>query len=273
MTEAAVRRSAVGRPRANPVVGTGVDPRGEILNAAARLFTSVGFSAATTHQIAAAVGLRQASLFHHFAKKEDILAALLNQTVEPSLRYAERLAAANLPADVAIYLLVLNDLSHYCSGAGNLGSLQIQPEARRERFADFWAKRAQLRDIYQAIITRGQAEGVFAVENVCLATTIVFGLVEGTATWFEQDGDGTPATVFNKIAQFALRGLLPEATSPESDRAATLRGRQIDEAKRALVDPEPGALDPEPAALGPEPAALNPERGAPGPEPGAPGPR
>jgi AcrR family transcriptional regulator len=243
MTKAAVRKSAVGRPRANPVVGTGVDPRGEILAAAARLFTSVGFAAATTHQIAAAVGLRQASLFHHFARKEDILAALLNQTVEPSLRYAERLAAADLPADVAIYLLVLNDLSHYCSGAGNLGALQIQPEARRERFGEFWEKRELLRDIYRDIIARGQAEGVFEVTNVSLATTIVFGLVEGTATWFEQDGDDPPATVFNMIAQFALRGLLPEAAGPESDQAAA-RARRIEEAKRALVDPEPSALSP-----------------------------
>ncbi|HEY7145456.1 MAG TPA: TetR/AcrR family transcriptional regulator [Streptosporangiaceae bacterium] len=244
MTKTAARRSAVGRPRANPVVGTGVDPRGEILSAAARLFTSVGFAAATTHQIAAAVGLRQASLFHHFARKEDILAALLDQTVEPSLRYAERLAAAGLPADVAIYLLVRSDLGHYCSGAGNLGSLQIQPEARRERFADFWAKRDQLRDIYQDIIARGQAVGVFAVTDLTLATNIVFGLVEATATWFRQDGDAAPDTVFDKIAQFALRGLLPEATSPESDRAAEQRARTIAAARASLVDPEPGALAP-----------------------------
>jgi AcrR family transcriptional regulator len=238
MAKAAVRKSAVGRPRANPVVGTGIDPRSEILSAAARLFTSVGFAAATTHQIAKAVGLRQASLFHHFAKKEDVLAALLNQTVEPSLRYAEHLAAADLPADVSIHLLVLNDLSHYCSGTGNLGSLQLQPEARRERFADFWQKRARLREIYRDIIARGQAEGVFAVKNIDLATSIIFGLVEGTATWFEHDdGDnGSPDYVFDMIAQFALRGLLPEATTPESERAAGLRARQIEDAKQALAE-------------------------------------
>jgi AcrR family transcriptional regulator len=242
MVKAAARKSAVGRPRANPVVGTGVDPRAEILSAAARLFTSIGFAAATTHDIAAAVGLRQASLFHHFAKKEDILAALLDQTVDPSLRYAHRLAAADLPADVAIYLLVLNDLSHYCSGTGNLGALQIQPEARRERFSDFWAKRDQLRDIYRDIIVRGQAEGVFDVTDASLATTIVFGLVEGTATWYGQDVGHAPEPVFNAIAQFALRGLLPEAASPESDQAAAARADRIAAARREFSDPEPGAL-------------------------------
>jgi hypothetical protein len=131
---------------------------------------------------------------------------------------------------------VLNDLSHYCSGAGNLGALQLQPEARRERFADFWQKRARLREVYRDIITRGQAEGVFAVKNIDLATSIVFGLVEGTATWFEQGGDNSsPGNVFDMIAQFALRGLLPEASTPESERAAGLRARQIEEAKLALA--------------------------------------
>jgi AcrR family transcriptional regulator len=251
MGKAAVRKSAVGRPRASPVVGTGIDPRSEILNAAARLFTSVGFAAATTHQIAKAVGLRQASLFHHFAKKEDILAALLNQTVEPSLRYAEQLAGAGLPADVSIHLLVLNDLSHYCSLTGNLGSLQLQPEARRERFEDFWQKRARLRGVYRDIIARGQAEGVFAVNNIDLATSIIFGLVEGTATWFGQDDDdSSPASVFELIAQFALRGLLPEATTPESERAASLRALRIEDAKKAFIEPEALGTRSQPASIG-----------------------
>lgn len=220
MTKVAGQRSTVGRPRANPVAGTGVDPRAEILDAAARLFTSVGFATASTQQIAAAVGLRQASLFHHFAKKEDILAALLDQTVEPSLRYAQRLVSADVAADVAIYLLVLNDLGHYCRAPGNLGSLQIQPEARRERFHEFWTKRDQLRAVYRQIIARGQRDKVFAVDDVDLATTIVFGLVEGTAAWFSQDVKGSPNRVFDVIAEFALRGLQRKPASPAATRRA-----------------------------------------------------
>jgi AcrR family transcriptional regulator len=221
-----------------------VDPRAEILDAAARLFTAVGFSAAGTRQIAEAVGLRQASLFHHFPRKEDLLAALLDQTVEPSLTFAIELAATDAPADVAIYLLIVNDLANYCSGPGNLGSLQVQPEARRERFRDFWNKRDQLRDIYHDLIARGCAEDVFVVADIDLATSIVFGLVESTATWFEQAGARAPSTTFDVVAEFALRALMPQPTSASAARAAALQFHKELGSKEAASDPSPAIADP-----------------------------
>lgn len=223
MAKAKTRNTPGGRPRANPLIGTGVDPRGEILDAAARLFTAVGFSAAGTRQIAEAAGLRQASLFHHFPRKEDLLAALLDQTVEPSLAVATELAAGDAPADVAIYLLIVNDLANYCTGPGNLGSLQIQPEARRERFRDFWDKRDRLRNIYHDLIARGCAEDIFVVSDVELATSIVFGLVESTATWFEQAGTRVRSTTFDVVAEFALRALMGDPGSASATRAAALQ--------------------------------------------------
>lgn len=217
------RKAPPGRPRVNPLIGTGDDPRSEILEAAGRLFTVAGFSATGTRQIAEAVGLRQASLFHYFERKEDVLAALLDQTVEPSLRFAAELAESDAPADVAIYLLIVNDLANYCSGPGNLGSLQVQPEARRERFRDFWLKRDRLRDIYRSFIARGCAADLFAVPDQELATSIVFGLVESTATWFSQADAWAPSTVFDMVAEFALRALMGDATTVAATRLAAVQ--------------------------------------------------
>jgi len=213
----------LGRPRANPLIGTGANPRREILDAAGRLFTSVGFSAASTRSIAEAVGLRQASLFHHFPSKEDILAALLDETVEPSLKFAAELAATDAPADVAIYLLIVNDLANYCSGPGNLGSLQVQPEARRQRFKNFWDKRDQLKAHYRELIVRGKSEGMFKLTDSDLATNIIFALVEGTATWYEQDGGWSPTTTFDTIAEFALRIVMGNAEAASRARTAALQ--------------------------------------------------
>jgi AcrR family transcriptional regulator len=206
----------------NPLIGTGDDPRGEILEAAGRLFTVAGFSATGTRQIAEAVGLRQASLFHYFERKEDVLAALLDQTVEPSLKFAAELAESDAPADVAIYLLIVNDLANYCSGPGNLGSLQVQPEARRERFREFWLKRDRLRDIYRGFIARGCAAELFAVPDLELATSIVFGLVESTATWFDRADGWAPPAVFDVVAEFALRALTCDPGTVAATRLAAV---------------------------------------------------
>ena len=51
----------------------------------------LGYASTSTRRIADAVGVRQASLYHHFATKDDILDALLAGTVDEPLRLAAEL--------------------------------------------------------------------------------------------------------------------------------------------------------------------------------------
>ncbi|KAA9106040.1 TetR/AcrR family transcriptional regulator [Microbacterium rhizomatis] len=74
-------------------LSSGGGGRERILRAASRLFLSQGYAATSTRDIALAAGIRQPSLYHHFATKADILHAVALATVEPSLRKAEELAA------------------------------------------------------------------------------------------------------------------------------------------------------------------------------------
>jgi AcrR family transcriptional regulator len=56
--------------------GQGASRRGEILDAAKRLFTEEGFAHATMRRIAAEVGVSPTALYLHFADKEAILKAI-----------------------------------------------------------------------------------------------------------------------------------------------------------------------------------------------------
>ncbi len=53
--------------------------RGQLLNAAARLFEQKGYTATTVRDIAAAVGILSGSIFHHFSSKEDILCCTMQE--------------------------------------------------------------------------------------------------------------------------------------------------------------------------------------------------
>src|SRR6478736_1724375 len=83
--------TGAGRPRLSTRKRPGATARDEILDAAAELFTTRGFTGTSTRMIADAVGIRQASMYHHFATKDDILAALLLDTVAAPLACAEAL--------------------------------------------------------------------------------------------------------------------------------------------------------------------------------------
>ena len=90
-----------GRPRLEQSRRPGKTAREEILDAAAELFTTHGYANTSTRRIADAVGVRQASLYHHFATKDDILDALLAGTVDEPLRLAAELLAEKGPGRAA----------------------------------------------------------------------------------------------------------------------------------------------------------------------------
>lgn len=140
-----------GRPRLVASRRPGSSARDEILDAAAELFTTVGYAATSTRRIAESVGIRQASLYHHFAAKEDILDALLADTVDTSVRLAAELLAEGGPSAPRLHALVVADTAQLCGGDWNLGTLYLLPELRLERFAAFRAQRATLRSHYQEL--------------------------------------------------------------------------------------------------------------------------
>lgn len=204
----AVKR--LGRPRADPrpVVG---DPREQILDAAARLFSTVGYSSTSTREVAAAAGLRQASLFHYVARKEDLLAELLDRTVQPALDFLRVLDDVAAPPEVRLFVLVRRDVENLCSGPYNLGALQLLPEARGDRFAPFWAKRDRLRAGYRSLVREGRRAGTFVGEPADLLADQVFGLVESTIVWFDRDRRRRPDTVAASVARGALRIVLADS--------------------------------------------------------------
>ncbi|NMD62025.1 TetR/AcrR family transcriptional regulator [Rhodococcus sp. ACPA4] len=142
--------TGAGRPRLSTRKRPGATARDEILDAAAELFTTGGFTSTSTRMIADAVGIRQASLYHHFANKDDLLTALLVGTVTSPLAFAEDMRESPESAAVRMYALTWFDAQQLANSRWNLGALYLLPELRTERFEPFRAQRGTLMDLYTA---------------------------------------------------------------------------------------------------------------------------
>jgi AcrR family transcriptional regulator len=189
-----------GRPRLAQSRRPGRTAREEILDAAAELFTSQGYAATSTRAVADAVGMRQASLYHHFATKDDILDALLFGTVESALRLAEELLDAPDPAAQRLHTLAFSDTRQLCTSRWNLGALYLLPELRGDRYADFRAQRDRLRDIYRTL-----ARNVIAdCDGPSEADELPFRVVESVISRRSDDGTCPPELPWT-IADGALR--------------------------------------------------------------------
>ncbi|MGW4367816.1 TetR/AcrR family transcriptional regulator [Nocardia takedensis] len=193
-----------GRPRLEQRARRGATARAEILDAAGELFTTHGYANTSTRAVADAVGMRQASLYHHFAAKDDILDALLSETIAAPLELAARLAEHDAPAAVRLYALAHSDVRQLCAAHWNLGALYLLPEVRTERFAPFRLRRDRLRRHYESFAAEVLAAA--GTDGLTGAETLPFRLVETVINMRSDEGD-PPAHAARVIPDTTLRML------------------------------------------------------------------
>lgn len=219
------RPARPGRPRAVPESASGLSPRDQILDAAAALFVEHGFGATSTRSIAERVGIRQASLYYHFAGKDDLLVALLETSVRPSLRFAVDLderADGGVPAPAALAALVRFDVDTLARTPHNVGTLYLLPEVQGEQYAGFRADRQALQDVYARLGARAATAEVVDVVSADRLGSILIQLVE-TVIQLRRSGD-VHAADREAITASCLRvcGLGPDAVATALRDAETV---------------------------------------------------
>ncbi|TQL70288.1 TetR family transcriptional regulator [Nocardioides albertanoniae] len=197
------RPGVPGRPRHTGQIATG-SAREDILDHAACLFTSRGYAGTSTRDIAEAVGIRQSSLYYHFADKGEILSELLDQTIRPmtdKVKEIEGLAADHGWATV-LYVLVLLDAHTLAVAPHNAGMLPRLPDvARQPLFERSKAVRRELIDAYDRIashLTDHKRHHDLRLGNVLLQLVEVVVSIRRT-------GDTLTDTKRHAIAASALR--------------------------------------------------------------------
>lgn len=163
--------------------------REEIVAAAARIFARQGYAAVGMRDIAEAVGIRGASLYHHFASKEEILYAVcltvtreLNEQNLPFLD-APGTPGQRLAAFVRAHLEFLQPLRvEHIVGLNELAALTPVHRAEIDEYRRYYQRR--VRDVIDA----GMRSGEFAPADPRLAAFAAFGVLNGISTWFHEDG-------------------------------------------------------------------------------------
>ncbi len=155
MSSAEYRRPRPGRPRHIQAPDSALSARDQILDAAARLFVYQGFAATSTREIAEKVGIRQASLYYHFASgKDEILGELLQQSVRPTVDKVAQIEGMCPPEapETALYVLMLLDVRTLAALRHNTGFLARLPEVTRSPAYEPYDKtRRGLEDAYERL--------------------------------------------------------------------------------------------------------------------------
>jgi TetR/AcrR family transcriptional regulator, cholesterol catabolism regulator len=182
--------------------------RPDIIEAATRIFSERGYHAASMSDIADAVGIRKASLYHHVRKKEDLLfaihEALVDELIDETLAVSSSSAS---PADKVRELLHLT--MRFI--ARNRDGVAVFLSERHAVTGERWQALVVKRDLYERmvcqIITEGRSSGEFADLPPELVAKALLGMANWAYTWFRQDGPLSADEVGEVFAAIALRGL------------------------------------------------------------------
>ena len=183
--------------------------REEILDAAAQIFRKKGFHAASMQDIAGAVNLQKASLYHHISSKQDILLALLNQALD--LLIAKMQAVLDLPLKpdeklrkaMQVYLATLLE-ERDLAAVLLLEHRSLEPEYHERHFP----KRDQFEHLWRVLIREGQSSDLFYCNDVGLTSRALLGVLNWTITWYRDNGSLTPDSIAEQYANLFLNGLL-----------------------------------------------------------------
>jgi AcrR family transcriptional regulator len=223
-----------GRPRTRVSTRPGATAREEILDAAAELFTTQGYSTTSTRSIADAVGVRQSSLYHHFATKDDILEDLLAGTVAEGLAFARAVCTIGDAAGSAVspaarlHAVALFDGTQLCGGRWNIGVLYHLPEARDERFHAFLADREELRGLYRRLGSAAVPAPLWSGDRLHHGE-LAFRLVESLVS-LRADGQATeesPLQVADAALVLCGAGSAIETIRAQSIALVTGLGREL----------------------------------------------
>jgi AcrR family transcriptional regulator len=185
--------------------------RERILAEAAELFAVRGYGATSTRDIADAVGIRQPSLFHHFASKAAILAELLDRSLDDAVPLARRSARGSGPAGRRLFDYLVADFSMVLVSPWNLSGVYSDEVLRDPEFAGQAGQIKELDAAIRAMVRHGVASGEFVPVDPELTQAMIAGLEIGLIRSRPKLARDDPARACREAAAFVLRSLLVDA--------------------------------------------------------------
>lgn len=181
--------------------------RGKLLQTAAHLFRNKGYERTTVRDLASAVGIQSGSIFHHFKSKDEILRAVMEETI----RYNTALMRASLAqADSVrerVLALIRCELQSIMGGSGE--AMAVLVYEWRSLSEEGQAQVLALRDIYEQIWLQvlGEAKEAGLIRGDLFVTRrFMTGALSWTITWFRPDGSMS----LDQLADEALMLVLAE---------------------------------------------------------------
>jgi cyclohexanecarboxylate-CoA ligase len=189
----------------------------DILRVGAQLFRQHGYTAATTREIAEHLKIRNASLYHHIASKEELLYRICRESIERII-HTVKSATLEGPIEERVPRLIHGHITEMLANHDMNATMLLELRALT---GDFRVKIITLRDQYETFVRTtvagAQDQGLLRTDITDRHLTLMLmSLLNWPMVWFRPDGELTAAELGDLIMRLFLEGArAPSESSPE----------------------------------------------------------
>ncbi len=165
--------------------------RGRLLREAARLFRDKGYERTTVRDLAAAVGIQSGSLFHHFRTKEEILKAVMVETIRLNTAVMQAAMDAADSSREKLRALVSAELESINGQTGE--AMAVLVYEWRSLSETSQAEVLKLRDIYETLwldVLGSLKEDGSLLADPFVVRRMLTGALSWTVTWYRPERGG-----------------------------------------------------------------------------------
>jgi TetR/AcrR family transcriptional regulator, cholesterol catabolism regulator len=181
----------------------------DIVSAAAKVFRTKGYHAATVRDIADEVGILKGSLYHHFESKEELLYLVVKEPIAQMYRTIAEIAAADLHPTEKLRRAISAHLQAFDRHYPHLFVYLREREAVKRRFREMIGfSPKEYEHCWQQILREGVDIGEFRADlDIQVASYGLLGMLNWLYKWYDPQGRLSVQEVAEQFTALALAGL------------------------------------------------------------------
>lgn len=197
------------KPQKKLVKANEQDRRAEIYSAAAKIICDKGFDAMTMNDIAQAVGMTKAGIYHYIEGKQNMLFAIMNYGMD--MLDQGVIATASLVTDAEKRLIaIIHNHAQLITKGSNAVTVLVDEVAglsvvqrkkiicRKRIYFDF------IRDTLEQLKREGKLKDV----DTTVAAFSILGMLLWISRWYRRDGKLSSEQIADEVLKVALGGML-----------------------------------------------------------------
>jgi AcrR family transcriptional regulator len=182
-----------------------------ILRAASNILGQRGYEASSIDDVAQEAGVTKATVYYHFASKDDLYVAvriwLLAEAGVTATTAIEECDEPVLALGILIDQTIILTMDRHRRYVFFHERISLRPELRQA----LAAAQREYGEIGERVVAAGQAKGEVIEGSPNMIVNIFLGTIARTPSWYRETGEVGPEAFSRLLRSFILNGVLTEA--------------------------------------------------------------